>query len=146
MKMVSVAEILKKVTCTADCYFVGEGPHEWFRLIQSKMYDRQTPAIIRAIQNDGFNVPICIEVMPGNVWRLGNGHHRLAIAILLGLDFIPVDFSGWFTSDSSQNTTEINKDYKYNDSKIARWIAYTAVSDDDLIASNTEYALTSGDN
>jgi ParB-like nuclease family protein len=134
MKMVAVSEILSKVYSTADGYDVGDGPHEWFRLIGSKMQDRQTPAIIRAIQDNGFNVPICIEVYQDEYWKLGNGHHRLAIAILLGLDEIPVDFSGWYTKASTQESEKIEDSYNYGDSDLSRWISHTAAAHEDMLS------------
>jgi hypothetical protein len=132
MKMVAISEILTKVKDTADGYYVGDGSYEWFRLIGSKMQDVQTPAIIRAIDDEGFNVPICIEVLEDDYWKLGNGHHRLAIAILLGFDEIPVDFSGWYTRASTQGSKKIEDSYINGDRDLAHWIATTAVSHEDM--------------
>jgi len=135
MKMVAVTEILSKLYDTTDGYDVGDGPHEWFRLIASKTQDPQTPAIIRAIEDEGFNVPICIEIKSETYWKLGNGHHRLSLAILLGLDEIPVDFSGWFTKASTRESDKIENSYINGDGDLANWIAHTAVSHEDMLAS-----------
>lgn len=54
------------------------------------------------IMKVGFTTPICVyrtEIwneaiqMDEEVFAQGNGHHRLCLAILLGLDWIPVLFS-----------------------------------------------------
>lgn len=54
------------------------------------------------ILREGFTVPICVymeqEWNPDTsayewTFAQGNGHHRLALSILLGLDYIPVCFS-----------------------------------------------------
>lgn len=127
IKMVAVAEILRRVTDTADCYAVGRGPGEWLHMIASKMADSQTPAIIRAIEDNGFTDPICIEddydYNNNRIWRLGNGHHRLAIAILLGLDEIPVDFSSWYSRASTTNQGRISDDRQDGDAELAHWIS-----------------------
>ncbi len=134
MKMVSVTEILSKVTDTADYYHVGRGPHEWFRLISNKMADPQTPAIIRAIETQGFTAPICIEVRGENNWHLGNGHHRMAIAILTGMDAVPVDFSSWYSAASEADAESVEDDYREDDWETAIWISNTAATPEDLKA------------
>jgi hypothetical protein len=124
IKMVSVSDLLEKISFTADQYWVSDGPHEWFRMFRYKLADRQTPAIIRAIERDGFTDPICITVFENSgQWELGNGHHRLAIAILLGLDEIPVDFSGWYTPSSTTNERQISSDFIEDDYSEAAWLA-----------------------
>lgn len=132
IKMVAVTEILTRVASTADGYSVQDGAHEWFRLMWNKLRDSQTPAIIRAIEEQGFTDPICIEEDYGNTWRLGNGHHRLAIAILLGLDEIPVDFSSWMSASSLAHSDNIRKAWKEADCSLSSWIADTAVSRKDM--------------
>jgi ParB-like nuclease family protein len=123
IEMVSVAELLKKITSTADGFFPGDDGSEWFRMMEYKGGEVQTPAIIRAIERYGFTDPICITAQSDNNWELGNGHHRLVIAILLGLDEIPVDFSEWYSRASTSNQQRIYDDELKTDDEMACWIA-----------------------
>lgn len=132
MRLVPVTEILQKVYETADEYYPEAGAREWLRMIKEKTFDPQTPAIIRAIERIGFIDPICIEDHGSLGWYLGNGHHRLAIAILLGLDEILVDFSSHYSLESTRNDDAIEADYRNGDSALARWISSTAVTTKDL--------------
>lgn len=86
--MVKVSDLLRNVTETLD-YFKTSEPSEWLRMITDKSADEQFATIIRLIETEGFTDPIGIMEYDG-YWLLGNGHHRMAAAILLGLDEIPV--------------------------------------------------------
>lgn len=132
MRLVSIVEIMEKVYETADEYYLEAGPREWLRMIKEKTYDQQTPAIIRAIERVGFIDPICIEDHGSLGWYLGNGHHRLAIAILLGLDEILVDFSSDYSLESTRHDDLIEADYRNGDAELARWISTTAIAAKDL--------------
>ncbi len=125
IEMVPVATLLKNISYTADRYRVGNSVQEWFRMLREKMDDWQTPAIIRAIETQGFTDPICITKISENDWELGNGHHRLCVAILLGLDKIPVDFSDWYSNASTTNEFRISNDYREGDLVLAEWISDT---------------------
>lgn len=121
--MVSVTEILQKVKTTCDGYLPGSDFREWARMISTKLADGQTPAIMRAINRYGFTDPICITVKGSETWELGNGHHRLSLAILLGLDEIPVDFSDWYSRSSTTNDYRIWDDHQTEDKALAGWIS-----------------------
>lgn len=124
--MVPVSEILRKVQRTMDCYSPGDRWDEWFRMIENKTFDSQTPAIIRAIETHGFTDPVCIQEHGENNWYFGNGHHRLSVAILLGLDEIPVDFTGTYTPSSTSSQNQIWDDWQESDCDLALWISKTA--------------------
>lgn len=87
---VKVTDILQNTTDTLDWFLVSE-PSEWLRMIREKSMDSQFATIIRLIETEGFTDPIGIVKNDG-AWYLGNGHHRLAAAILMGLDKVLVEF------------------------------------------------------
>lgn len=89
---VKVSDVMKQITEFGDFINDNVGPQEWFDMMTEKLRERQTPAIIRSIEENGFNKPIILRDLYGP-WTLANGHHRLAIAILLGLDEILVDYN-----------------------------------------------------
>lgn len=119
IKMVSVTEIMRNLRDSADNYHFTD-VRGWFWMMECKLADYQTPSIIRAIEEFGFLDPICIT-KEFDGWRLGNGHHRLAIAIMLGLDEIPVDFSDWYSRSSTAHSSDLHR--KHGDSALADWIA-----------------------
>lgn len=122
---VAVSEILKKVVASYDQYplHTVEG---WQQMIATKGGDAQIPSIIRAIEEYGFLDPICIEVFDNTgSWCLGNGHHRLVVAILLGLDTIPVDFSEWYSKASTKHSDDLIR--FPDDAELAKWISSTAI-------------------
>ncbi len=123
IKNVTIPRLMRNLKTTADGYRLSEGPDEWFRMLEQKLSDRQTPSIIRAIQARGFIDPICVTVddYDKNFWELGNGHHRLCVAIMLGMYKIPVDFSDWYSNESTAHSDDIVK--KYGDGVLADWIA-----------------------
>ena len=96
ISMWKVSDILKKVTISSD--YNGEfntiefdgTPSTWAYLIASKAGDYHTPTLALKILEEGFTDPICIWRDNRGAYGLGNGHHRLVCAILLGLDEIPV--------------------------------------------------------
>lgn len=130
IREVAVSEILRRVVDSYDNYplHTVEG---WQEMIATKGGDRQIPSIIRAIQEHGFLDPICIEEFPtSGEWCLGNGHHRLVVAILLGLDSIPVDFSSWYSNASTANLGNLNRFPE--DIELAKWISATIIPLDSL--------------
>jgi len=99
VSMWSVTDILRKVTLSSDfdggwnnIEFDGT-PSTWAYIIASKAGDFHTPILAQKIIDEGFTDPICIWRGPRGEYGIGNGHHRLVCAILLGLDEIPVVYS-----------------------------------------------------
>lgn len=66
--------------------------HGFDRLIARKAMDMCFGPLVEAILDNGFTVPICVQSINGRFIQ-GNGHHRLAAAILLCLDEIAVYFT-----------------------------------------------------
>lgn len=64
---------------------------DWNGMIESK-FGECTDKFIDSVMAEGFHKPICL-VWRGEQWCHGNGHHRMALAILLAMDEIPVVFS-----------------------------------------------------
>lgn len=91
--MVPVREILRHVEASLDF-----DPWEWERdgfwatVIRRKVIDLQMPALLDAIQAEGFTAPIGIVRPPRGPWLQHNGHHRIVAAILLCMDEVPVVF------------------------------------------------------
>ena len=127
VQMWSIADILHKVTLSSDydggwnnIHFDGSSSH-WAYMIASKAGDYHTPILAQKILDEGFTEPICIWRNEKGALGIGNGHHRLVCAILLGLDYIPVLFSGTQESypDASDGeeiseTDEESSDLLYN--------------------------------
>lgn len=98
-----VSEIIQNVKSSAD-FGELEDVDDWYNMLKDKLSDNQVPELIRRIQRDGFTVPIYVN-KSGNPyddyfedgWYLGNGHHRLCVAILLGLNEV-------LTTDEDGNT------------------------------------------
>lgn len=100
VQMWSITDILRKVTLSSDydggwnnIEFDGS-PSHWAFMIASKAGDYHTPVLAQKILDEGFTEPICIWQDSRGAYGIGNGHHRLVCAIMLGLDEIPVLFSG----------------------------------------------------
>jgi hypothetical protein len=85
-----IENILYHVSESADFPEFDGSSSMWAYLIASKGGDHHTPILIERILEEGFTDPICLYRTEYGGWGLGNGHHRLAAAILLGLDSIPV--------------------------------------------------------
>jgi hypothetical protein len=64
---------------------------DWPRLIEGKR-DTQYDRVVESIKVNGFTIPICVyrPFRDKEYHGLGNGHHRMAAAINLGLDTINV--------------------------------------------------------
>ena len=94
---VPVRLILKKLHDACDKATWGH--YEWDdekslqALLKHKTKDKQFWALCDIIPEQGFTHPICIQVRGDGTWQLGNGHHRLAAAVLLVLDEINVFFT-----------------------------------------------------
>lgn len=73
----------------------GEQRMDWESMLNNKYWDF-SDAFIESIMENGVKSPICI-VANDRGFMQGNGHHRLAMAIYLAMDTIPVVFS--FTRD-----------------------------------------------
>jgi hypothetical protein len=103
---VSVEWILKNVTYSVDgynrcsehdiygyqCLSTCVSEIDWQKMIDYKFWDTDLE-MMYSILSDGIRKPICLRHSGDNRWTQGNGHHRLATAILAGLDSIPVVFS-----------------------------------------------------
>jgi hypothetical protein len=93
-------------------------------MIVSKMQDSGVKSIHDSILRHGFNVPICVNRIPGG-WQLGNGHHRMCLAILMCLDSILVLFDDndedYMHSDVTQSD-EWHVDYTNRWSELTRMI------------------------
>jgi hypothetical protein len=119
-EMVKVAEIVENATSSVDFGEFDGSVRSWKTLLMYKLGDRQVPALIRAIQTEGFNVPIYLDRDDPDEWIIGNGHHRLSVAILLGMDEVPVTDIEY---DSDLSRTRNKLDSLPEDDKGAQIIA-----------------------
>lgn len=96
VRMVSVRELLRNLTDSID-FFDLCSAQGWLDMLADKASDEEFPALLRALQAEGQLHPIVILEWYGAngeaLWELGNGHHRLTAAILLGWDEVLVLFS-----------------------------------------------------
>lgn len=120
-EMVKVETIMKNLNLSVDGFIThdhetGRTVVDFASLIERKSQDWSFWALAFHLADGGeWTDPICITIkkyLDGTPdgWELGNGHHRLAVAILLCLDEIPVHFStdgDWMCS----YVTEVHQDY-----------------------------------
>lgn len=96
LRMMSVADILRRATGSLDMGIrtVGGGL-DWFAILAGKVSHAHFDNLCDTIMRDGFLLPIVLvrsgeTVFGKDTYTVGNGHHRLCAAILLGLTAIPV--------------------------------------------------------
>lgn len=116
----TVTEVLKKVTLSIDYGEFDGSPSMWAYMLASKGGDVQTPALLEKILEEGFTDPICIWRDSYGAYGVGNGHHRLTCAILLGMDEIPVLISQE-PEEYYPDASEGNKVFGRDD-EISNWI------------------------
>lgn len=89
LKLMTIPEIMEMATRSVD--FQGMDGLNWWTIFSGKVSHSHFDAIVDEIQANGFGMPIvlCDRFNDGQYW-IGNGHHRLCAAILLGLWRIPV--------------------------------------------------------
>lgn len=109
---VPVKMLLQTITHSVDVYDLA-GEDDWFDMIAQKMWDDSFWALVDTIPEKGFLYPICVQRKEWG-WVLGNGHHRLAAAILLGLDNVPVVFSDDGDYMCMDQTTPDGRDFTKN--------------------------------
>lgn len=92
----------------------------WQEMIRDCVRDPQFPALVRALQEYGQLDPVCVTewyTSDGEpCWEMGNGHHRLTAAILLGWETITVDFSSDYSDRSDANDCKWANDSTYDES------------------------------
>lgn len=114
VEMVSVEWLMQNLmvsvdgfTIEDDCYNNIGINYEW--MLREKTKDRSFPYLLATVEENGFRVPICVQP---ELMQLGNGHHRLSLAILTVIDEIPVywsDSSDYMASHTT-DTEELNGD------------------------------------
>jgi hypothetical protein len=89
----------------------------WQRMIAQKSADRAFGELVRSIQERGWTSSIC--------WRedehyIGNGHHRLAAAILLCEEYVPTSYFGsiWSERDGEMGWDDEDES---DDGQIISW-------------------------
>ena len=112
---VPVTELLQRIAGSVDSVEMDD-IESW---IETKC-DSSLARVLLYIEREGFRVPVCVMLQPDDddefgyepgSWVMGNGHHRLFAAILLGLDEIPVyftdssDYMSSHVTDSKSNVT-----------------------------------------
>lgn len=114
VQMWNIADILHIVTESADFGEFEGSSSMWAYIFASKGGDAWTPALIERILEEGFTDPICIYRTETGGWGLGNGHHRLVAAVLLGLDEIPVLVSDTLEAYFPNASEGINLETEYD--------------------------------
>lgn len=90
VNMVPVEWLMKNLTDSVDRVDICD---DLFDLFREKATDSGFGYLIESIIDNGFTTPICVQNYYPGRFTQGNGHHRLAAAILLCLDEIPVYFT-----------------------------------------------------
>ena len=71
-------------------YRVGSGDWPWTQEYDNLIDQPGTQKLLARIKTEGIREPILL----GNDGRVWDGHHRIVIAMHLGLDSVPVEWSG----------------------------------------------------
>lgn len=71
-------------------YRVGSGGWSWYKEYDKLIRQTDTQKLLARIRNEGIREPILLGT-DGRVW---DGHHRIVIAMHLGMDSVPVEFAG----------------------------------------------------
>lgn len=122
-EMVKVTEILQKVTSSDDFRDFDGSPDSWFLLMVDKLEGRPSvPLLIReGVKPEDFD-PLEILLNSDNSWRMGDGHHRLVTAILLGFDEVPV-VNSYGIAANRAHEAEMPNLYTSADFSNAHWLA-----------------------
>lgn len=101
-----IEEILKRDSI--DGGYEGDG---WDWLLDAKRDDHYYSDILASIEEFGFLRPMtCAIEMDGEDYSFGDGHHRLAAAIDLGLTHVPLEAYGYYAF-----VIEDSGDWRYGD-------------------------------
>ena len=87
--MMPVSDILEYVTGSVDISFHGRDV-DWFEILAAKVSHDHFDTLVDTLDSEGFTMPIVLGESRLGGYIIGNGHHRLCAAILLGMDEIPV--------------------------------------------------------
>lgn len=71
-------------------YRVGSGDWPWTEEYDNLIDQTDTQKLLTRIREEGIREPILLGT-DGRVW---DGHHRIVIAMHLGMDSVPVEFAG----------------------------------------------------
>lgn len=90
LRLLTIPEVLRMANGSVD--FPGmRGGIDWGQLFAGKVAHSHFDALVDEIMENGFGMPIVLcDRQDGRGYVIGNGHHRLCAAILLGLWRIPV--------------------------------------------------------
>jgi hypothetical protein len=119
MTRVSVSWILQNATASLDIIARdADGGLDWFAILAGKVSHAHFDKLADDIMTEGFTLPIVLVANGDAKFTIGNGHHRLSAAILLGLDEIPVilDYDGdfWRIEDSHDGEWDCgDRSYEY---------------------------------
>lgn len=86
-----IAEIMERRSLDVDEWRGGTIELAWEEMLRRKRSDRNYPDIVTSIERWGFVRPLTAYITYGNELRFGDGHHRLAAAIELGMTTVPVE-------------------------------------------------------
>lgn len=71
-------------------YRVGSGDWPWCEEYDNLIDQPDTQKLLARIRTEGIREPVLLGT-DGRIW---DGHHRIVIAMHLGLDSVPVEFAG----------------------------------------------------
>lgn len=91
-KNISVYTLLNDVSDSIDVRKRGgENGAPWARIIETKAAASHFDAVLSTLIREGFRMPVVMwDQYRSGDWIIGNGHHRITAAILLGLEMLPV--------------------------------------------------------
>lgn len=111
IRLMSIPDIMALASESVDIPN-RNGEVDWWGILRHKVSAGHFDALVDEIQANGFGMPIvlCDRYRNGR-YALGNGHHRLCAAILLGLWRIPVILSEGAARDDFMRPEDSMDDY-----------------------------------
>jgi hypothetical protein len=106
---------VEEIIALATCDYRIDKVHKLYscttvsQTLNSKRRDYTYDELLQAVSEEGFKIPILLSLVEAPdrppTWFLENGHHRVAVAIDLGMTHIPI------TTDAELGWSSDNDDH-----------------------------------
>lgn len=111
IQLLTIPQVMEMASASVDIAN-RNGEVDWWGIFSAKVSAGHFDNLVDEIQENGFGMPIvlCDRYSDGR-YHIGNGHHRLCAAILLGLWRIPVILSEGEDRDAFMQPNDSMDDY-----------------------------------
>ena len=107
---VPVASLIRTLAGSCDVPFVDYG-HWLHDLMIQKLYDDNMGDLIDIILSEGLTIPLNVNYVDyGDEFVMGNGNHRLILALLCGIEYVDV-----YVTDRIEHTRSGGYDWDFNE-------------------------------